>query len=75
MARYDRSMHGDELAYHTYFGEVVHTKHTMRLGGKSWELHLIVLNTGTELVDKEGGHNREPDVGWLTLTAAAGRRT
>jgi hypothetical protein len=34
-----------------------------------------MLNIGTELVDKEGGQNREPDVGWLTLTMAAGRRT
>jgi hypothetical protein len=73
-ARDDQSKPGDEPAYHTYFGEVVHMKHTMRLGGKSWELHLVMLNTGTELVDKEGGHNRVPDVGWLTLPMAAGRR-
>jgi hypothetical protein len=34
-----------------------------------------VLNTGTELVDKEGGRNTELNVGCLTLTMAAARRT
>jgi hypothetical protein len=28
-------MDDDELAYHTYFGEVVHMKHTMRIRVKS----------------------------------------
>jgi hypothetical protein len=34
-ARDDRSIDGDELAYHTYFDEVVRMKHTMRIRGKS----------------------------------------
>jgi hypothetical protein len=42
---------------------------------KVLELHLVLLKTGTELVDKEGGRNRELDLGCLTLTMVAARRT
>jgi hypothetical protein len=50
-------------------------KQGTRIRGKVLELHLILLKTATELVDKEGGCNRELNVGCLTLTMVAARRT